>query len=341
MKTIFSRRRALGLLGSGALLSGLARASGHAIEESGFVPIGGIEQWIAIQGADSSNPVIVYLHGGPAEAQSPFLREFAPWTQDFTVVNWDQRGSGKTYGRNGASTPGMAPPQTALTTMVQDAREVVEHIRQRLSKKALVLVGQSWGAILGLHVVKRWPELFSAFVATGLPISSLSTLEDRERWARAQAKAAGDEATLKALDATASLPVDDVKRTMASRNYIMSPSDREYLKIQRDFVGPPPYPTRGDVADWIAGSNFTAPRLWPVSASFDARKLGLDIPLPFFVIQGRDDHVVSVEAARSYVAEVKAPKKAFIPIAGGHFACFTNSVEFLGALRRTVRPLAL
>jgi fermentation-respiration switch protein FrsA (DUF1100 family) len=74
--------------------------------------------------------------------------------------------------------------------------------------------------------------------------------------------------------------------------------------------------------------------------SFDIRSSGLDLPVPCFVIQGRDDHVVSFDAAQAYVAEIKAPRKSFVPIAGGHFACFTNAPEFLAALRRHVRPLA-
>ena len=61
------------------------------INDVGYVSIGGIDQWVAIQGADRSNPVILYLHGGPGEAQSPFLDMFKPWLRDFTVVNWDQR----------------------------------------------------------------------------------------------------------------------------------------------------------------------------------------------------------------------------------------------------------
>lgn len=59
------------------------------IDEAGFVQIGGIEQWIAIQDRDRANPVIVYLHGGPGEAQSPFLGQFKSRQRDFTVVNWD------------------------------------------------------------------------------------------------------------------------------------------------------------------------------------------------------------------------------------------------------------
>jgi pimeloyl-ACP methyl ester carboxylesterase len=90
----------------------------------------------------------------------------------------------------------------------------------------------------------------------------------------------------------------------------------------------------------VAGSQFTFPKLAPVEYEFDARKLGLDIPIPYFVVQGRDDHIAPIEVAQAWFAELRAPKKAFIPIDGGHWACFTNATAFVAALDRHVRPLA-
>jgi fermentation-respiration switch protein FrsA (DUF1100 family) len=81
------------------------------------------------------------------------------------------------------------------------------------------------------------------------------------------------------------------------------------------------------------------PKLLPVVFSFDAQTLGLDMPIPFFVIQGCDDHTVSFDDAKAYVEEVRAPIKAFIPIEGGHFACFTNPKGFVGALIKYVLPI--
>jgi len=341
MAANMTRRHALGLVAAAPpLLSVLARAKSRAVDETGFVRIGDIDQWIGIQGNDARNPVILYLHGGPAEAQSPFLKQFIPWENDFTVVNWDQRGSGRTYGKNGPATPGMSTPDLALDRLRLDAREVAEYARKRLSKKKIILVGQSWGAQLGLHVVKRWPELFYAFVGTGLPVSWSLKIEAQERWAKAQATAVGDNETLKALNDTASLPLTDRTRMNASRKYILSPSDLAYVTIMGTFIGFPSTPAPGDAADWVAGGQFTSARLSPVETSLDARMLGLDIAIPFFVIQGRDDHIAPFAVAEAYVAEVRAPQKVFIPIAGGHYACFTNPTEFVEALRRHVRPLA-
>jgi pimeloyl-ACP methyl ester carboxylesterase len=330
-----SRRRALRLAAAGPLVltRGLL-AAGRSIDESGFVPVGGIEQWIAIQGQDVANPAVVYLHGGPAEAQSPFLKQFVPWERDFTIINWDQRGSGKTYGRNGPATPGMSTPDQAVATLAQDTRELAQYVCQRLSTRKVTLLGQSWGAVLGLHAVRQWPHLFQAFVGTGQPVSWPLSLENAERWARQQATASGDSATLQALDASQGLPSSDMRRIRAPNKYRMSASDLEYLKIQREFAGAPPFPDHGDVADWIAGFDFTGSKLGSEMWSFDVRQDGLEFRVPIYVIQGRDDHVVSFDAAKQFVAQVRAPRKAFTAIEGGHFACFTNSAEFLTALHR-------
>ena len=332
-----SRREMLLAVAAAAAVPLLAKrvaASTKSVEQSGFIAIGGIDQFIAVAGQDEHNPLILFLHGGPAEAESPFLREFVPWEHDFTVVNWDQRGSGKTYGKNGPATPGMTVQQ-----MAQDAVEVAEYALNKLEKPKVILVGHSWGAVLGLHAVTLRPDLFYAFVGTGQPVSWTLSLEDRERWARRQALAEHDTAAIKQLDDTATLPASDMKRVMASNKWRMAPSDVQYLTIERDFIGPPPFLTKGDVADWIAGGDFTGPKLWPAIVNFDARKEFPEIPVPFFVIEGRDDHMVSFEAAKEYVEQVRAPIKAFVPIDGGHFACFTDPNQFIAALQARVMPL--
>src|SRR4030042_3998239 len=189
------------------LASQIAYCAPDNIIEEGFVSIGGIEQWSVIQGQDINNPVILFLHGGPAEAQSPFLKEFIPWTKSFTIINWDQRGSGRTFGKNGLSTPGMN-----VERMSQDAIEIAEYACKRLKKSKVILVGHSWGAILGLHVIKRRPDLFYAFVGTGFPVSWEQSLLDREQWTRRKAAEEKDEETIKILNEVANLPVDDMKR---------------------------------------------------------------------------------------------------------------------------------
>src|SRR6187549_2085777 len=60
------------------------------VDESYTTTIGGIPQWINVRGQDRSNPVILFVHGGPAAPLTPSLWEFQrPIEEYFTVVNWD------------------------------------------------------------------------------------------------------------------------------------------------------------------------------------------------------------------------------------------------------------
>jgi pimeloyl-ACP methyl ester carboxylesterase len=138
---VLTRRRFLSLA---AVLPSIALAPAtwaalEPIAEDRFVPIGGIEQWIAIRGRNRSRTALLFLHGGPCEAQSPFLSLFAPWEERYIVAQWDQRGSGRTFGKNGTSTPNMTFDQLA-----RDAVEVTQYILGHLRADKLILVGHSW-----------------------------------------------------------------------------------------------------------------------------------------------------------------------------------------------------
>lgn len=330
---ILSRRVFLGASGAFAFVHPARAAT--PIDESGFVRIGGIEQWIAIQGSDTANPAILYLHGGPGESQSPFLSQFLPWEKDFTVVNWDQRGAGKTYERNGKEMPAFT-----LDRLADDAIELARYVSKRLGKKKLILVGQSFGAMLGLMVARRAPELFCAFVGTGQFVNTPLTTTWREKWARQQALASNDTEGLAALDAAAKLPFTSSQRTQVSRKWVMTPPDQAYLKIQSDFAGTREHPT-AEGKSWVEAYLFEAHNVGKESAAFDAMTDAVTLPVPYILIQGREDQVTPFVPAKAYFDTVRSKGKVFVPIDGGHYACFTNPAAFVGALREHARPLAL
>ena len=128
-----------------------------------YVKIGGIDQWIQIRGEDRSNPVILFVHGGPGTSTIPISSGWQPWEKYFTVVQWDQRGAGRTFRMTGDS---VATTMT-LAQMTEDGVEVAEFVRAHLHKDRIVLIGHSWGSFLGIHIVKRRPDLFHAYVGTG------------------------------------------------------------------------------------------------------------------------------------------------------------------------------
>ena len=141
-----------------------AISSAKGIDESSFVTIGGIEQWVTIRGQDRDNPVLLFVHGGPGDVTNPWsFRLFAPWEEHFTVVQWDERGAGRTLRKSG---PAIAPTIT-VDRMVQDGIELSEYLRKHLGKDKIIIVAHSFGSILGLGMVRTRPDLYYAYVGTG------------------------------------------------------------------------------------------------------------------------------------------------------------------------------
>src|ERR1700744_3292143 len=93
--------------------------SPRGIEELSAVNINGIPQYLGIRGKDTRNPILLFIHGGPASPELPFAYTFqAPLEDYFTVVEWDQRGTGKTYA---ASDPAKIADTITLAQMTADA----------------------------------------------------------------------------------------------------------------------------------------------------------------------------------------------------------------------------
>src|SRR5215218_6197097 len=143
---------------------GLVINTPNGIVEQRFVKVGGIDQWIQIRGEDRANPVLLVLHGGPGWPNAVFTLPLRPWEPHFTVVQWDHRGAGKTLGRNGKSGSG----EMTFDRRVADAIELVEFLRNYLSKDKVILLAESMGTLTGLPLAKQRPDLFYALVATDL-----------------------------------------------------------------------------------------------------------------------------------------------------------------------------
>ena len=346
---VFTRRRLLSLAtipAAIALAPVAVRASPRPIAEEGFVPIGGIEQWVAIRGRNRSRLPILFLHGGPCEAQSPFLSLFAPWEERYVVAQWDQRGAGRTFGKNGTS------PNMTMVQLTQDAIDVTQYVLGRVKAHKLILVGFSWGAALGLNVIRQRPDLFYAFVGTGQPISGRDIFESMRLSAAARAEEAGDAQAAAELKRFA---VSDFADMTKLRTYFRwtapfpNPGpDWDFIGKLFGLLGSPGKPASAAAADFFASNpppdNPVAhpvclQKLLPYSFEFDARAGGLDLKVPYFVIQGRNDPRCPPEAARAFVDQVRAPAKNFTAIDGGHFACLSNPTGFLNALESDVSRL--
>ena len=302
----------------------------HSVDEARYLKVGGIEQWVTVRGEDRANPVVLVLHGGPGDATNPWgYAGFRRWLKAYTVVQWDQRAAGKTLGRNGRA----SAASLTIDRLVQDGLELADALRGLLHKDKIILLGHSFGSILGVLMARKEPELFQAFVGTGQvgdPPRGYHVAFDA---LLARARTAGDARAVRELEEIGPPPYDDGRGYQVQRRWsnLFEGADA-FLASMIGFALSAPGYTMRDVNDWLDGQALSADRLVPESSALQAGALTGRFALPVLVIQGAEDFTTPTSLASDFIASVEAPHKAFTTIEGGHFAVFMNSLGFLNEL---------
>lgn len=303
-----------------------------------FVTLGGIEQWITIRGADRANPVLLVVHGGPGDAQSLLRSIYAVYEKDFTIVQWDQRGAGKTYATNPSSPP---EPERVMA----DGIELAQYLCRYLTKRKILLLGHSWGTHLAIGMAQRRPELFSAYIGTGQVGRWRSAVQAQFDFLLAKARAANDRKRVEQLEAIGTPDPNDATQYFSwwrMRNPYTPRADVEWLEKLEKLARSNPEMSEADMRTLEAGMIYSARTILPSMLAQDLPATARRLEVPFFVIQGREDMATPTSVAVEYFKVVKAPKKRLILIdQAGHFALVTHREEFLAALLRHVRPVAM
>jgi pimeloyl-ACP methyl ester carboxylesterase len=317
-----------------------AIASPKGIDEGSFVTLGGIEQWVTVRGQNRDNAVLLFLHGGPGDVTNPWaFALFAPWAKHFTVVQWDQRGAGRTLRKSG---PKVAPTLT-VDRIVQDGIELAQHLRKRLGKDRIVVVGHSFGSIIGVLMARARPDLFLAYVGTGQVADGPRNYGVAYDALLNKARAVGDQAAVDELSRVGPPPYKSGEGYGVQRKWSNAfEGADQFLFGTIGLTLVAPGNSVQDLNDSAAGQMLSGERLVPQTKSMGPKELGLEFAVPVFFFQGAEDFTTPTELARQYLEAIKAPRKTFVAIeGGGHFAVFMKSDQFLKELvSRIGRPAA-
>lgn len=317
----------------------------NGVQESFVADIGGTRQAVSVRGADRGNPLLLFVHGGPGAVEMPIAWTFQrPWEDYFTVVQWDQRGAGKSYAMN--------DPEAIAETLTperyrDDAIELIELLRKRYGKRKVVLLGHSWGSIVGLAVAAKRPDLLHAYVGMGQAIDFKAGERTGLAWTREQARAEGNEVALRDLDALRPYPDEgpfviqsaDAWRKWGVRYGALAAYRQDanfYLRAPRLS---PEY-TPADVKAWHGGSAFTVETLWPRLADVNFNDVTkLDVPIVLF--NGRHDYTTPVPLAEAWMRRLDAPKKTTVWFEhSAHLPMIEEPGRVFAALLEHVLPLA-
>ncbi|HEX4098559.1 MAG TPA: alpha/beta hydrolase [Caulobacteraceae bacterium] len=326
-------------------LQGAARP----IDEGLFVDINGSPQWITVRSRNRNNPALLWLHGGPGIAMSNQAPLFAKWEQDFTIIQWDQPGGGATYARSGPEGIG----ELSVERYVRDAIAVAEWSRRQLGCRKLVVVGTSWGTVLGLELASRRPDLVAAYVGTAQFISGSRGARLGYDLALKAARERKDSAAVAELMRAGPPPYDRFEDFIVRQKYVTPPGQKPSaaeaaaIAAAGKLLAPPPPPGASYVAtglpkvDVVQGFLSVQRAMFKPTAAFEAESLGLTFKVPMFFFQGADDWNTPTALVREYVARIRAPVKKLVIIPGADHMVVVFNDQLLALLDRYVRPLAL
>lgn len=314
-----------------AALAAVAPACAAAIDESMYVRIGGIDQWISTYGHDRSNPVLLWLKGGPGASTVSSICLYKSWEDKFTIVMWDQRGEGKTFEKSGES---VAAGMT-IDQMASDGVAVAQYLGRHLHKDKIILLGHSWGSILGIHMIVRQPSVFAAYVSTGQVINLRRQLE--AGYPSLLERASGNDQADRALSAIGPPPwkEDDSYHVVNVWADALDPGSKVSSGVcaAEKLLPTPPYIQ--------AGAEFSNRMLFNAIGKEDMSSFATQFSVPVIFIQGSDDLLTTTSVVRTYFETIVAPAKRFIELPStGHLAIFRDPDAFLAQLVAQVRPFA-
>jgi pimeloyl-ACP methyl ester carboxylesterase len=265
---------------------------------------------------------------------SPYVDEFEPYEHDFVIVQWDQRGAGRTYSRYRDETP-----ELTLERVAQDGIELTRYLGERLGSDEIYVLGHSWGSLIAVEMVRREPRLFTAYIGTG-QISNWR-MTNQAQYDYLATLSESDEALHSELASIGLFDPENPDHARAINGLLrrnLNASDAEWLgnllARARELLTPDQFQDTGD------GMSFSGRAYRGVRV--DLFNMAPHLELPVVVIQGRHDLFTPTEPALAWFDSLLAPQKVLFMIEdAGHFALVTHQTQFLGSLLAARRQLRL
>jgi pimeloyl-ACP methyl ester carboxylesterase len=298
--------------------------SPNGINSLECINLNGVEQWILIRGEDSSNPLLLFLHGGPGAPLFPAAREIgvkAGLEQKFVMVYWEQRGTGKSFH------PDISPETMTIEQLVDDTHVLTSYLKEHLKKKKIFLLGRSFGSLIGILAANRYPEDYLAYIGIGQLVHPLKNDSISYQYTLTAAREQGNKKAMRELEVLGYPPYTSeqlrIQRTWLTKfsldvlQYKFNYKKPRELKI---LLATPEY-TFGDILRMGRDPFFSSRHLW--NEAFYRIDLFKQLPvmkLPVYFIAGRYDYFTPCELARAYFENIDAPF-------GKKFFCFDSTAH--------------
>ncbi|WP_430416240.1 alpha/beta hydrolase [Parasphingorhabdus sp.] len=325
--------------------------TGNGIDQSKYVTLGGAKQFVRIRSRNHDNPILLELHGGPGSPQIPWShRTLRPLTEYFTLIEWDQRGAGR------SDSSELLTSTMTYDQMVNDTIELIEYLQAEYDTKKVILVGHSWGAMLGLGVAQKRPDLLHAYVGVGQALAWPGGFDETQRLLISAATKAGDTETANSLRALPKdwPPKEDIETFMKRVKTIQAPMERYGTSLHASKSNSL---FKSNLLLDVALSPETGvlEGLKMLDVSENSKALMIDLygrdlrndltnryQVPMFIFQGEHDWQTPTSLVKPWFEKLDAPQKTYVQFDNSaHIIVNEEPGKFLFELVSRVRPLAL
>jgi pimeloyl-ACP methyl ester carboxylesterase len=281
---------------------------------------------------------LIVLHGGPGMSEMGFFRRYnAPLERYFTVVHWDQRGTGKSFDRD------IARSSMTLDQFVADLDELVDLVRRRFGKEKVVILGHSWGSALGAIYAARFPAKVAVYVGAAQIGDAAAGESLSYSYGLAEAERRHDERALKKLRAIGPPPYP--AKSLFIERAVLNKLDGQaglgtMWKVARALFGRPESSIL-DLPNLVKGFGFTLDAMWAEVSTLNLLKLVPALRMPVVILVGRGDHWVPPETSVAFFDALAAPSKELVWFEhSGHEAFVDEPEKFNSTMVESVRRLA-
>jgi pimeloyl-ACP methyl ester carboxylesterase len=288
------------------------------------IQLDGIEQWINIRGEDRDNPVILFLHGGPGAPLFPGIQDIGVKTgleKSYVMVYWEQPGTGK------SSDPDIPDSIMTINKLVSYTGEIGQYLKDKFTGDNLFLLARSWGSVIGLLSVKKYPEMFTAYLSIGQLVVPLKNDQLSYQFTLELAKKYDRQAAIEELRTLGSPPFSPdriiIQRRWLTEFYRKFMEEKFNVHKQNQLIkllSTPEYSII-DIVKMGQDPFFSIRHLWNDNFyNIDFFKQVSTLPIPVVFITGKYDYFTPPQLTRKYYHKVQAPagKELIIFQKSGH-----------------------
>lgn len=301
------------------------------------VTLGGVDQSILIRGKNQNNPILLFLHGGLGGPVMAWRTMQAELEEHFVVVNWDQRGAGKSYSAD------LDPSTISLKQIETDGHELVELLRSRFHAEKIYLVGHSWGTALGSRMAQEHPESFYAYIGISQVVNTEAGAKLDYQFTLEEAKRRGNQQALDELEPLGPPLYENREHTRTVIKWVQEFGGARHQPASFSEELQPYLAPEYDFFDWVhymKGGMTTSQS--PVSDDMKKANLFEQVPelkIPVYILHGKHDYQTPHSLAKQYLEALNAPKKNLITLENSaHYPTLEETDRVNEILIQTILP---